>query len=467
LVVGLPLAVSQAAAYMRRMSVTPGEYLAKLAGRKRRWKVLAESEFDRYRRPALSNSILETWDISMEHIQRENKTAYDILHVLVFLDSQNIPLDLIKKAAALCAGTEVGLDLKTWWGKWLPKLERKSPALGSSAIDGEDDDDEVLHAVARLQEFSFLRPRDSGNKRRAYDMHKLVQEATQYALSGRDRRKDEAQYSRLALRAVADLFPESRPGLGEECETYVMHAQRAAEWAELCKGEIEASELLIRVSGYLFDWKRWREKEPVDQRAYEFRRTKLGRKHRDTIQSMVNMASTYHGQGRYEEAEKNVLETLALQREVLGERHRGTIASRASLAVIFNEQRRYEEAEKLKVEVLALQRTVLGERHPDTIRTMANLALTKLDQKRYEEAEKMQVEVLELRRDVLGERHPDTIWSMESMAITWYFQQQHSKALDTMEDCFQLYGEVLGTDHPWTQRSLRTLKTWKSKLESV
>ncbi|KAK3687190.1 hypothetical protein B0T22DRAFT_121957 [Podospora appendiculata] len=450
-----PLAVSQAAAYMQRTSTTPNAYLLKLARRKTRcktrWKTLQQSEFDRHRRAGLSNSILETWDLSMEQIRQENEMAYDILHVLAFLDSQNIPLEIMIQAAAALRDEK-------------PTGDRQgdgSTRSISSGSDSEDDDNEVLHAAIQvLQEFSFLHLRASEGTSRAYEMHKLVQDATQYALSRRDRREDEVRFSKLALRAVTDLFPERRRELWGECEKYVVHAQRAGEWAELCEGEIEASGLLSRVSDYLYDRGRWREKEPVDKRAYEFRRKRLGEKHPDTIRSMASLADTYHAQGRYEEAEKIKVEVLALRRDVLGEKHPDTIRSMADLARTYHAQGRYEEAEKIFVEVLALRRDVLGETHPDTIWSMADLAATYHNQGRYEEPEKIFVEVLALRRDVLGEKHPDTLQAMHDLAVTWNSRQRCPEALDMMQECLKLQYKVLGQSHPSTRRSSRILNSW-------
>ena len=487
----LPLAVSQAAAYIRRMSITLEEYLSKQAGHRKRWKVLQESDFDRHRRPGLSNSILETWDISMEQIRRENKMAYDILHVLAFLDSQNIPLEIMIKVATLRSGKLTN--------------ERQSDESTENVIsrsESEDDNDEVLQAAIRLQEFSFLHLRATESTSQAYEMHKLVQEATQYALRRRRRREDEVYFSKLALQVVTNLFPERRRELWGECEKYVLHAQRAGEWAELCEGEAEASGLLSRVSDYMYDRGRWREKEPVDKRVYEFRRKRLGEKHPDTIRSIANLATTYHAQGRYEEAEKISVEVLALRRDVLGEKHPDTIQSMASLATIYHtqgryeedekisvevlalrydvlgekypdtiqsmaelattyhQQGRYEEAEKISVEVLALRRDVLGEKHPDTIRSMAELAATYHAQGRYKEAEKISVEVLALRRDVLGEKHPDTAQAMHDLAVTWNSRQRRPEALAMMYECFQLQCKVLGQTHPSTRRSLHVLNLW-------
>ncbi|KAL2193653.1 hypothetical protein P885DRAFT_72041 [Corynascus similis CBS 632.67] len=358
-----------AAAYIRRMSITPTEYLSKLAKHRERRKLLGESEFDRHRRPGLSNSIFETWNISIEQIRRENKMA------------QNIPLEIMTKAAAL-------LNKKMTDDK----QGDESTKSVSSGSDSDDDDDEVLHAA-------------------------ILQEATQYALSTRDRQKDKAHFSKLTLLVVTDLFPDRRRERWEECEKYVVHVQRAAEWAEVCEGEIEASDLLSRVAGYMYDRGRWREKEPVDKRGYEFRRKRLGGRHPSTILSMVSLATTYHAQGRH------------------------------------------EEAENIKVEVLALYREVLGEKHPNTIWSMADLARTYHAQGKDKEAEKIQVEVLPLLYEVLGEKHPNTLQAIYDLAITWNSRQRRPKALAMIYKCLQLQCEVLGEAHPDTRSTLHSLAT--------
>ena len=435
--VWLPLAVSQAAAYIRTMSITLSDYLSKLARHRKRWKILQESKFDRHRRPGLSNSILETWDISMEQIRRENKMAYDLLHVLAFLDSQNIPLEIMIKVAAL----------------------RNKKMMDGRQGDSEDDNDEVLYAAIRLQEFSFLHLRASEGTSQAYEMHKLVQEAAQYSLSQEKRQKEESHFSEIALQAVISLFPERRRELWGECERYLEHTQRAAEWARLCKGEVEAATLLTRVSGYLYDRGRWREKEPIDKSAYEYRRKALGERHPDTIRSMAVLAMTYNEQGRYDEAEKMAVEALAVRCDVLGERHLDTIRSRAELAAIYYAQGRYDKAERSVVEVLAVRHDVLGERHPDTIRSMADLAAIYYTQGRYDEDEKIKVEVLALWRDVLGEKHPDTIWSIASLAITYHTQGRYKEAEKMKVEVLALRRDVLGEKHPDTIRSMADLAT--------
>jgi tetratricopeptide (TPR) repeat protein len=414
----LPLAVSQVAAYLRRTEMPFQDYLSKLQDGKKRWALLRASEADPHRRQ-VPNSVLETWNISIQQIKRENRMAYNTLQVLAFLDNENISMELIRKAA--------------------------------TGGEGDSDEEEALMAATRLREFSIFSVRADG---RTYDMHKLVQEAARYSLS---KSTNEARFAKAALRVMVDLFPIPRRELWEQAEMYLVHAHRAAEWAELWNGEEEISALLMRVSDYLYNRGRWREVEAVEVRAYELMKRVLGETHPDTIQSMAQLAVTYQQQGRYDEAEKRCLDVLALQQKVLGTKHPDTLRSMGDLAMVYVHQGKYDEAEKRRIDVLALQLKVLGENHPDTIRSMAGLARIYGHQGKYNEAEKRYIDVIALRRKVFGESHPDTIRSMAHLATTYGHQRKDNEAEKRYIDVIALRRKVLGENHPDTIRRMAEL----------
>jgi hypothetical protein len=83
----LPLAISQAGAYLRRTSTPISEYLSKLVVGKERWRLLNVTEFDRYRRPVDRNSVLEMWSTSIERIRLDNEMAYKILHIITYVNN--------------------------------------------------------------------------------------------------------------------------------------------------------------------------------------------------------------------------------------------------------------------------------------------------------------------------------------------------------------------------------------------
>ncbi|SCO12762.1 uncharacterized protein FFE2_12681 [Fusarium fujikuroi] len=500
----LPLAISQAGAYMQRLSMTAEQYLSLLKQGNSRWEVLKVSDGDRHRRPEVSNSVLETWRISTERIRAESEMSYRILHVIAYVDIQDIPHELVAAAARRCDEEDEDED--------------ETPTRQVSDL-------EVLQAAARLKEFSFLslRQTDDGGSRR-YEMHKLVQEAIRYGLRvrgsagmtankvseiGSGPKEDEAYYCGRALQVVDGLFPSSERATWARCEQYLTHAIRVGEWAEIGGTETETANLLQRVSYFLYERGRWGEEEPVDSRAWGLRREVLGEKHPDTIDSMASLATTYHAQGRYKEAEsiyREVLElrremlrekhpdtissledlattyhaqgryreaegiyreVLELRREMLGEKHPDTIWSMADLAVTYHVQGRYDKAESICQEVLKLRREVVGEKHPDTIRSMADLATMYHNQGRYKEAEKLKDKALELRREVLGEKHPDTIWSIASLATTYHMQGRYDEADQLHQTALDLRRHVLGESHPDTIQSIEYLASTQEALQQL
>jgi putative hemolysin len=79
----------------------------------------------------------------------------------------------------------------------------------------------------------------------------------------------------------------------------------------------------------------------------ETSKTVLGAEHPDTLTSMANLASTYHNQGRWNEAEKLEVQVMETRKTVLGAEHPDTLTSMANLASTYQHQGRWNEAEKL------------------------------------------------------------------------------------------------------------------------
>ncbi|KAH8890223.1 hypothetical protein GQ53DRAFT_782688 [Thozetella sp. PMI_491] len=435
----LPLAISQASAYLYRTSKSTQNYLSKLSEGRGRWRLLQNTEPDRYRRP---NSPL----------------TYKVLMTFAFLDYRLITGELLRLAI---------INAKK-------SLEEANTGSTEWSQDGhgdnvEDDvvDDGFIEVCTRLLEFSFLTQGLPNSPAAAYEMHKLVQEALRYRLSQAAYQQEQRHFSKAAFLIINSLFPEERKTeLWDRCETYLL-------W----DGELETSELLVRVLSYLFDRGRGKEKEIVDRTAYEYRKKVLGDSHSLTVRCRAEVATSYYLQGRYDEAEKIEIEVLDLRRQalgdhhpdtihnlrrqVLGHHHPNTIDSMAQLASTYYGKGRYNEAEKIDREVLDLRREVLGDHHPDTIDSMAQLASIYHGKRQYDEAEEIHTEVLDLRRQLLGDHHPNTIQSMVYLASTWYAQGRYKEAEKIQREALALQRQVLGDHHPNTAKNETQLRIYK------
>jgi tetratricopeptide (TPR) repeat protein len=386
----LPLAIAQAAAFIRTTGVSLSKYWSMLKESEHSQSNIMDVEFDDPNRGDVPNSVMKTWLISMKQIAQENHCAEEILNIIAFFDNQGLSFELI------CAAAEPSFS-----------------------------EHEVLLAAGRLIDYSFLQAQDTVDEGSpVYQEHRLVQLATRQAFNTAQKRV----FSGKALGIMAKLFPDGNYETWNACQLYLPHASKVAVLTDAEGYCNQAPVLLAHMSMYYWQQGRSEEAEKLEVEVLELRKSVLGEKHPDTILAMVNLSLTWWQQGRSEEAEKLQVEVLELQKSVLGEKHPDTISAMANLASTWWQQGRSEEAEKLEVEVLELRKSVLGEKHPNTVMAMANLAVTYQYQGRYNEAEKLQVRVLELRKSILRDKHPDTITAMKNLAATYKQQGRYGEA---------------------------------------
>ncbi|KAI9159131.1 Kinesin light chain [Paramyrothecium foliicola] len=490
----LPLAIYQAGAFMREAGIGVEEYLAKLRRGQDRWQTLTDTRHDRHRRPEVSNSVLETFHITIELLRNRNdqtyRTAYMILGTIAYLDNQTIPWEIMKVAAAY---------------------------RGNSTQDQPfQDDGEVRTALKRLKDLSFLSERKTDMGERSYEMHKLVQEGVRYrfkklammevaptrprlrdgelpdskigssstkeparkklrsasskkpqlpesrlatarttaarqepAGNGMDKGDGENYFARAALQVMDDLFPRQiEVETWKQCEKYLAHAIRLGEYADICSEPVRLAKLLMWVSSFLFERARWRERESVDLLAEALLRKELGDRDPLTLRSMSNLAQTYRMQDRYSEAAELHHHVLDLQQTVLGEKHRDTIASVQALAATLFDQGRFGESERMCVQVFEHRKEIQGERHPDTMLSMHNVARGHITPKCYHEAEELLLQVIHWQKDMQREKHPDALTHMHELATIYLKQHRYSEAENLLVQALQARKEVLGDVHP-------------------
>jgi tetratricopeptide (TPR) repeat protein len=415
----LPLAIAQAAAYIRRTKVSTRAYLRVFRESEKRQSNLLSEGFDDVHRLGVPNSVMFTWLISMKRISQESQCGESILNVVAFLDNKRLPFELIKAAAG-----------------------------------PEYDEGLVLSAAGRLMEYSFLQAQrtvDEGLP--VYEQHRLVQLAARRALNVQQARL----YSGKALRIMTDLFPNGMFETWGSCKLYLPHALKAVAWVGAEGYSDLAPTLLSRIGIYYLGQGRFEEAEQLLVQVLELHKNVSGEKHPQIIRAMANLATTWRRQGRFEEAGRVDEQVLELHKNVLGEKHPGTIKAMANLASTWCQQGRFEEAEQLGIQALGLQKDVLGEKHPDTIRAMSNLAGIWYQQGRFEEVEQFGIHALGLQKDMLGEKHPDTISTMANLASTWRQQGRFEEAEQLLVQVVELRKSVLGNKHPNTVAAIEYL----------
>ena len=177
------------------------------------------------------------------------------------------------------------------------------------------------------------------------------------------------------------------------------------------------------------------------------RRRALGPDHPDTIATRSALAAARRTAGDQAGALTEVENLLADRRRVLGPDHRETLAARSLLAQAWMAAGSHAEAVAKLVELLADRLRILGPDDPDTIATHGVLADARAGAGDRNGAVTEWKELIAGRRRVLGPDHPDTFAARGSLANALGAVGDRAGAIKEVENLLADRLRVLGPDH--------------------
>ncbi|CAG8652240.1 9514_t:CDS:2, partial [Acaulospora colombiana] len=194
----------------------------------------------------------------------------------------------------------------------------------------------------------------------------------------------------------------------------------------------------------------------------------LGTNHEKTYSARDSLASTYEQMTKFSEAEKIKREVLKWRTEKNGEMHVATLDSMQSLANNYQLQGKYEDAKTLWMKVLNSRSALLGAQHIDTVRAIYGLGCTYHSQEEYHQAESCILNALSIRKRTMGEDHNDTLQAMEELALICCSLQKYDQARQLQEKILSVRRCRLGDDHADTLRAMSHLvSTYRSLGEKT
>jgi hypothetical protein len=469
----MPLALTQAAAYLRRRGRRSSvrAYIGELQASELTQLSLLDRDFGDHRRDEeATNPILKTWQISFDYIRTKRKTAAELLSMMCFCDRQAIP-------------------------QFLLRVRKES---GRDSEDSFEDDVELLLGC------SLVSLSVDGL---AFDMHRLVQMAMRRWVKSHG--GQEQHVERLITRLSA-VFPSDQPGDWPVCQTLFAHAKAvlnseptstaavfhwlrvmlsAADYASARGGVLlgtDAVEMgerswivarqtlgadhpgtlistskLARYYDGLGDSGRAAE---MEEQCWRMTKAKLGADHLDTLTSMGNLAVYYDGVGDSERAAEVGEECWQLRKAKLGLDHLDTLISMGNLAGYYDGLGDSRRAVEIGEQCWRMTKAKLGADHPDTLTSMSNLAGYYDQLGDSGRAAEMEEECWQLRKAKLGADHPDTLTSISNLARYYDRLGDSGRAAEMEEECWQLRKAKLGADHPDTLTSISNLAGYYDRL---
>jgi DNA-binding SARP family transcriptional activator len=196
---------------------------------------------------------------------------------------------------------------------------------------------------------------------------------------------------------------------------------------------------------------------PLFERAQDLRRSRLGDDHPDTLESVSNLSLDLWVLGHYEQGRQLAEDTLTRYRRVLGDDEPPTLKSAHNLSLNLWALGHYEQGRQLAEDTLTGYRRVLGDDHPQTLLSATILALCLWELGRFERARQLAEDTLTRMRRVLGDDHPHTLDLAYILAAALRELGRYEGARQLAEDTLTRMRRVLGDDHFQTLISATTL----------
>ena len=411
----IPLAITQAAAFINRNQMTVQSYLAALEKDKQNMTDYLSQELQDPRRPrGFPNSVFRTWKLSFDQILAQEPPTAKLLSLMAMLDPQRIPEKLLRRPA------EREVDFRM--------------------------------AIGTLDGFALISQEIGGE---TYAIHPLVQASVHYWL---EQRSEKGDYAGQALQLLAEEFPNGDHEHKETCGSMLAHAQ-----AVLCHKCISEDDMRHRAALlYNIGWFNWRQGRYVSayeaaSESYNIYQERAEDVATARLSGLNLLALVLRDQGKYEAAEEMNRRALKEYEKVLGVEHPNTLTSVSNLASVLEDQGKYKVAEEMNRRALKGREKVLGVEHPLTLTSVSNLASVLGNQGKYKAAEEMNRRALEGKEKVLGVKHPDTLTSVSNLAWVLRDQGKYEAAEETNRRALEGYEKVLGVEHPFTLTSVSNL----------
>jgi tetratricopeptide (TPR) repeat protein len=194
---------------------------------------------------------------------------------------------------------------------------------------------------------------------------------------------------------------------------------------------------------------RLREAEVCLRDALDKRRRVLGGDHRDTLDSLNNLAVVLQTENKLKEAEACYREAVDKFRRTVGSEHKYTLDAVGNLGSLLQREHRANDAEPYVREAYETRRRTLGEEHPATLSAEASLGVFLQNTGKFDEAERYQRDACEKSRRVLGDDHPGTLTAIANLGATLVFTGKANEAIQLLAPSESAARKAFVGDNLW------------------
>jgi hypothetical protein len=406
----LPLAISQAAAYLVEEDVSIDRYLDLLRDSDKSKALFQQDYCDPRRDSGTPNSIFASCKVTYDEIYRRDRNAIRVLSLMAFLDKQSIQASLLRS--------------------------------------GQADELSFNSAVGTLKAFDLI---SEERLTHTYHVHRLVQICTQRWLEIQGRAH---LWQARATACVFSMCPSSvRFEHWQAWEELRPHAEAVLTLDLVDNTAISAKASLLRAIAD-YERKRGRIMSATDKAsaAVALFKTLLGDRDLETAHAMEILAETYRSarSGQDSEAEAILYQALDIRLCAQGEGHADTITTMTRLIRVLIRLKKPHEAHQLGLRAVRGSKSVNGLKSAQTLSVLQDLAIVMMSLNEHKRAEDLwRIILRETQTSSSRERTSSTVVIMQNLAISIRSLEGRSKEAETlMRETLLLSESLCGKSHP-------------------
>ncbi|CAP65380.1 uncharacterized protein PODANS_6_8860, partial [Podospora anserina S mat+] len=399
----LPLAITQAAAYINIKQVPLAEYVELLHGTQQDIIGLMSKEFrDKTRYPGSQNAVATTWLVSFGQIRKSDNAAADLLSFISCIEPKGIP---------------------------------------QSLFPSSESTEQLVDAIGTLCAYAFLTRRGDS---KVFDMHSLVHLATRIWAQ---REGLTATTEEKATRHLATVFPSDDYANRNVWREYLPHGLRVLQHSKELDIK-ERSDLLFWIGRCLRADGRIKESAKSLEEACQWRIRHFAKDHPSRLASQHTLAIAYQANGQVQEAIELLEQVVAIQAKTLTQEHPDRLASQHELARAYQANGQVQEAVELLEQVVAIKAKTLTQEHPSRLASQHELARAYQANGQVQEAVELLEQVVAIKAKTLTQEHPDRLASQHELARAYQANGQVQEAVELLEQVVAIKAKTLTQEHP-------------------
>jgi hypothetical protein len=422
----LPLALSQAAAYLERTQLPPHSYLIKF--RTRREQMITAGSDQIY-----AGRIDTAWSIALERLATTAPATVQLLNLAAFCAPEPIPLSLFTERATRLPG---------------PLSDTVTSAHPEADLDA---------IIAAALDFSLCRRLGS-----TMQVHRLVQAVIRHRLPAESRQ--------ATVNMVTQLLTAAHPGDPDRPTTWPAWTALGPHILHTFTHEPQPDDAPgLRHLVSQFCWHLVARGDYVGAHRiaidlHDVCHTTLGPDDPVTLAAATNLATTLRGLNHVDAARTLNEDVLARCRRLYGDDHHDTLDAANQLVSSLSADQD-NVARDLAEDTLTRCRRTLGDNHNLTLATAGNLANTMVALGNHQRARDLAEETLAGFRNLNGDDNQGTLWAACLLVRVLHSQGDDATAKRLGEPMLATCRRLLGDEHRYTTAIADTLSHIRDNLD--